>query len=631
MLSQVRGALKGAVAWIVVILLIAAFAMWGVPEVSNLAGGPAIKVGGQSFSQSYVQSEFNRVYQRSAQDSGGVMTREEAIASGLPEQVVETITTKAAIEQFAGRMNLALPRAAVRDFLNETEMFQNPATGRFDQMALQTILQNNNMSVTEFESIIKDDLTRSQLIDSLTTKAPAPAAFFEPLILRETERRRIAYLTVTDDMAGAAAEPTPDDLQQYYAENQGAFTAPEYRIFDLLVLRNDDFREGLEAPEEEMRRLYEAGRSRLYDKPERRTLYQLTYENEADALAAVASLRQGEPFENLALARGVPLKSATLTEAQKSDILDPAVADAAFAESLEAGAIVDPVRSLFGWTVVQIAGVTPAESRSYEDVRAEIEASFLDNDVRQRLQDAIDEVEEVRDTGAELSEAAEAAGLQIETIGPIDRLSFAPGGAIVDKVPGEAIAEAFALDEGEQSEAMRLATQDGYFFVSLREIVTPALKPFDEVRDEVERRWRDEERRNRIAALVQTIRSDIEGGKTLEDVAAEFERAPIELLIDRRFQNEIISRSFNEQIFFAGLNDIVAAPVGAAGAQAVADIREIGFGRNAIPPAEEEQIASLVGYQLDQELLEAFVISIRDDYGVKINRAQIDALFADGL
>ena len=178
---------------------------------------------------------------------------------------------------------------------------------------------------------------------------------------------------------------------------------------------------------------------------------------------------------------------------------------------------------------------------------------------------------------------------------------------------------------------MRLATQDGYFFVSLREIVTPALKPFDEVRDEVERRWRDEERRNRIAALVQTIRSDIEGGKTLEDVAAEFERAPIELLIDRRFQNEIISRSFNEQIFFAGLNDIVAAPVGAAGAQAVADIREIGFGRNAIPPAEEEQIASLVGYQLDQELLEAFVISIRDDYGVKINRAQVDALFADGL
>jgi peptidyl-prolyl cis-trans isomerase D len=631
MLSQVRGALKGAVAWIVVILLIAAFAMWGVPEMSSLAGGSAIKVGGQSYSQSYVQGEFNRIYQRRAQESGGALTREEAIASGLPGQVVEGITTQAAIEQFAERMNLALPRAAVRDYLTANEMFQNPATGRFDQVALQTILQNNNLSANAFEKIIKDDLTRSQLIDSLTTGSPAADAFFEPLLLRETERRLIAYLTVTDDMAGTAAEPTPDDLQQYYAANETAFTAPEYRTFDFLALRSEDFREGLEAPEEEMRRLYEGGRARLYDKPEQRTIYQLTYENEADALAAAASLRQGEPFESLAVARGMTLNAATLTEAQKSDILDPAVADAAFAEGLEEGAIVDPVRSLFGWTVAQIVNVTPAESRSYEEVRPELESAFLENDVRMRLQNAVDEIEEVRDTGAELAEAAEEAGFPVETVGPIDRLSFAPGGAIIDKVPGEAIAEAFALDEGEQSEAMRLSGEDGYFFVSLREIVPPALKPFDEVRDEVEQRWRAEERRARIAAVVQAIRDEVAAGKTLEDVAGQYTRAPIELLIDRRFQNEIVSRSFNEQIFFAGLDEIVAAPVGASGAQVLAEVREIGFGRNAIPPAEEEQIASLVGYQLDQELLEAFVTSIRDDYGVKINSAQIDALFADGL
>lgn len=631
MLRQVRGALKGAVVWVFVILLIAAFAMWGVPEMSSLAGGSAIKVGGQSFSQSYVQNEFNRVYQRQAQESGGALTREDAVASGMPAQVVDAITTRAAIEQYAERMNLALPREAVRDFLTSNEMFQNPATGRFDAMTLQTILQNNGMTVGAFEKIIKDDLTRTQLIDSLTTSAPAPKAFVEPMLLRETERRRIAYLTVTSEMAGAAAEPTPDDLQQYYETNSAVFTAPEYRIFDLLVLRREDFREGLDIPEEDIRRLYEAGKDRIYSRPELRTVYQITYETEADALSATASLRQGQPFEELTLARGMSLSAATLTEAQKSDILDPAVADAVFAEGLEAGAVIDPVRSLFGWTVAQIAAVTPGEQRSYEDVRAEIEASFMDNDVNQRLQNAIDEIEEVRDTGAELAEAAEAAGFSVESVGPIDRLSFAPGGAIVDKVPGEAIAEAFVLDEGEQSEAMRLASQDGYFFVAMREIVPPALKPFDEVRDEVEQRWRDEERRARIAAAVQSIREEVAGGKTLEEVAAQYERAPIEVLIDRRFQNEIISRDFNETIFSAGLNALVSSPAGGGGAQVVAEIREVGFARNVIPPTEEQQIAMLVGYQLDQELLQAFILAIRDDYGVKINNAQIDALFADGF
>ncbi|MEO1136988.1 MAG: hypothetical protein AAFW68_10350, partial [Pseudomonadota bacterium] len=53
--------------------------------------------------------------------------------------------------------------------------------------------------------------------------------------------------------------------------------------------------------------------------------------------------------------------------------------------------------------------------------------------------------------------------------------------------------------------------------------------------------------------------------------------------------------------------------------------------RNVISPAEEERLAELVGFQLDQELVDAFIRSIRDDYGVTLNNSQIDALFADGL
>ncbi|GJL93208.1 peptidylprolyl isomerase [Hyphococcus sp.] len=631
MLNQVRDSLKGVVAWIFVILLVAAFAMFGVPEMRTFTSGGAVKVGSESFSRTYVQREFDQMYQRSARESGGAFTREAAIASGMPSQAVERIVTQSVLDQYAEKMNLALPREAIRDYLQNNENFQNPATGEFDRLSLENILTNNGMTVKQFESIMREDLTRSQLIESLVSSSPAPKSLMDAMVLRETERRRIAYLTVTDEMAGEAVEPTPEDLQAYYNNNQSLFTAPEYRTFDLLVLRNDDFREGLTVDEAEMRRLYDAGKDRIYTTPEKRTVYQLTYESEAEALAAKAELDGGKPFENLAEAHGMTLEAATFTDAKKSDLLDPSVGDAAFDEDLGIGAVVGPVRSLFGWTIVQIAGITPGETRSYEDVRAEIEASFLENDLRRRLSDAVDQVEEERDTGAELSEAAEAAGFEVTTYGPLDRVSFAPGGAIVDKVPGEAIAEAFNLDEGDQSEALRLSTDDGYFFVSLREITPPALKPFDDVAEDVERRWRDQERRDRIAKTVDAIRTEINSGKAMEAVAETYERAPIELTIDRRFQNETISREFNEKLFFAGLHDVVSSTVGANGAQVVAEIREIGYGRNAISPAEVAELSSRVGLQLDQELIEAFVSSIRDDYGVKINSAQIDALFADGF
>lgn len=631
MLSQVRGALKGAVAWVVVILLILAFAMFGVPEMQNFTSGGAVKVGGKSFSQTAVSREFDTMFQRAARESGGAFTREEAIASGMPQQAVERIITQSALDQYSDKMNLALPREAIRDFLQNAEMFQNPATGEFDRTTLENILANNNLTVKQFEAYMREDLSRSQLIESLVTEAPAPRIFVDQMLLRETERRRISYLTVTDDMAGEAAEPTPEDLKAFYDGHPDLFTAPEYRTFDLLTLRSEDFREGLEVPEEEMRRLYEAGKERLYNTPEKRTIHQITYQTEAEARAAAAELAQGKPFESLAIARGMTLAATTSTEVLKNQIVDPSVADAAFAEGLEVGAVVEPVRSLFGWTVIQLAGITPGESRSFEEVRPELEASYLDNDLRRRLQDAIDEIEEIRDTGAELSEAAEGAGYAVETIGPIDRVSFAPGGAIIDKVPGEAIAEAFRLDEGEQSEALRLATTDGYFFVSLREITPPALKPYEYVEQEVEQRWRDEERRKRIQNTVAAIREAVTGGQTLAEVADTYNRAPIEELIDRRFVNETITRNLNEKIFFAGLNDVVTDTVGARGAQVVVQIHEIGFGRNMIGPAEQAQLAGNVGRLLDQELVDAFVLSIRDDYGVKVNNAQIDAMFADGF
>lgn len=631
MLNQVRDSLKGVVAWIFVILLVAAFAMFGVPEMQNFTSGGVVKVGSESFSRTYVQREFDTLYQRTARESGGAFTREEAIASGMPSQAVDRIVTQSVLDQYAEKMNLALPREAIRDYLQGNENFQNPATGEFDRLSLENILTNNGLTVKQFEGMMREDLTRSQLIESLASSSPAPKTLMDALVLRETERRRISYLTFTEDMAGEAAEPTPADLQAFYDENHSLFTAPEYRTFDLLVLRSEDFREGLSVDEAEMRRLYDAGKDRVYTTPETRTVYQLTYESEAEALAAKAELDEGKPFENLAEAMGMTLSAATFTDAKKSDLLDPSVGDAAFEASVETGGVVGPVRSLFGWTVVQVAGITPGETRSYEDVREELEASFLDNDLRRRLQDAIDEIEEVRDTGAELSEAAEAAGFKTVTYGPIDRVSFAPGGAIIDKVPGEAIAEAFRLDEGDQSEALRLATDDGYFFVSLREITLPALKPYDYVEEEVERRWRDKERRDRIAKTVDAFRAEISGGKTLSEAAEALDRAPIELTIDRRFQNDVVTRDFNDKLFFAGLNDVVTNSIGSNGAQVVAKVEEIGYGRNAISPTEIALLSSRVGLQLDQELIEAFVNSIREDYGVKINASQIDALFSDGF
>jgi len=629
MLSQVRGVLKGAVAWVIIVLLILAFALWGVPNVTELGNNSAVSVGGESYTAQFVQSEFNRVVNQRRQESGGQFTQEEAIASGLPDQVVLSIATSGALKQLSEKMHLSVPRELVRDFLRDNENFQNPATGQFDQTVLQSILQRNGISATEFERRIAEDLMRNQLVNALSGSGPAPMPISEAILLRETERRSVSYLIVTDEMAGKATEPTPNDLQEYYDQNPAVFTSPEYRTFQILELRAEDFREGLEVAEEELQRLYELNKPRLYDIPETRTIYQITFDTETDAQAAVAALRQGKPFENVATERGLTLSSVTFDDAQKSQILDPAVADAAFQADLSEGAITDPVQSLFGWTVVQIAGVSPPQTKEFEEVRDELEADFLANDTRRALLNAIDEIEEERDTGATLETAVEAIGQEVKISGPVDRTGLTPEGIGATGISVEALVEAFRLEEGEETEALELPSQDGYFFVSLREIASPVLKPFDEVRDDAERQWRDQESTNRIADTIRNIRVSVEAGATLEDAADPFNRTPIELVIDRKFNNEAISTSFSDQLFFADQGDLVSGPVALGDAQVVAEIRSVGFARNQVSPDEVNLYRQYIGYQLDQELLEAFLSEVRDGYGVKVNREQLEAILGE--
>ncbi len=629
MLSQVRGVLKGAVAWVFVILLILGFALFGVPNINEFSSSAAIDVGGEKYSAQFVQGEFNRIVNQRRQESGGQFTQEQAIASGLPEQVVSSIATSGALKKLSEQMNLSVPRELVREFLQNNENFQNPATGQFDQTVLQSILQRNGITAAEFERRIAEDLMRNQLVNALSGSGPAPVPFSEAILLRETERRSVSYLIVTDEMSGKAAEPTPTDLQTFYDENPAAFTSPEYRTFQILEIRADDFREGLQVPEEELQRLYELNKPRLYDVPETRTIYQITFDTETDAQAAVASLRQGKPFENIATERGLTLSSVTFEDAQKSQILDPAVAEAAFQGDLEEGSITEPVQSLFGWTVVQIAGISPPETKEFAEVRDELEADFLANDTRREVLNTIDSIEEERDTGATLEMAVEVIDREVRTAGPVERSGLTPEGIGATGITTEQLVEAFRLEEGEETEALELPTQDGYFFVSLREITPPTLKPFDEVRDEVVTLWRNQESANRVADTITNIRETVEAGATLAEAADPFNRTPIEIVMDRNFNNDAISASFNEQLFFADQGDLVSGPAALGNAQIVAKIESIGFARNQVSPDEVNMYRQYIGYQLDQELQEAFMTEVRDGYGVKVNRQQLDVIFGE--
>lgn len=628
MLKQVRGALKTVVAAFVSLLLILAFAAWGVPEMRTFVQRAPLKVGRDAFSAQTIQTEYNRMLNARRRQEGGKFTQEQAVAEGLPDQVVDSIATRSVLRQEAKKMGVAAPMQLVRTYLQSIDQFKNPVTGKFDETTLRSILANNNLTAAQFQSMIQEDLIRDQLIGSVAAGPPVSMPFANALILREIERRKVAYLTITADMAGKPAEPTPDALKSYYEAHKDSFMAPEYRTFTVVEVKASDFAKKIAAPEEELRKAYEANKARLYETPETRTLYQFNYADEAAAKAAADELRNGKPVADIAAEKHMTLKEATFTDISRDAILDKAVADAAFSDKLKDGDVAGPIKGMFGYTVVKLVSVKPAETKSFDEVKDELAKQYTAQDAKKQVFDTVEKIEDGRDTGEPMVKAAEDIGLKPVQYGPVDSASLASGGGIVPDIPAEVLAEAFKIQEGEESEATALADDAGYFFVQVDEVRPPKLRPYDEVADLVQSRWRAEEQKNRIADAVRHVVDAVRSGKSLSDAASPFNRVALEKILARNASDPAFSPDLVRKIFLTSKGDVVAGSAGGStDAQTIAVIEDIGFARSQIGPGEEEAFARYVGERYNQEILEAYVESLRKEYGVKVNKAALTQIF----
>jgi len=279
---------------------------------------------------------------------------------------------------------------------------------------------------------------------------------------------------------------------------------------------------------------------------------------------------------------------------------------------------------------VQVAGIIPPETQSFEDVRDDLETQFLEQDTRKRVFDAVESIEGQRDTGALLSDAAKTIEVKNVVFGPVDQHSFGPGDAIVADIPAEVLSEAFLLEEGAESEAIKFSDGDGYFFISVDEVTLPQIMPFDDVAEEVESRWRRQERNDRINNTLAQVRDGVASGMSLAEASEPLNRTPVVETISPDNSGEVFSEAIVRKIFTADKAAIVTGPAGSGSAQIIAVVQDILFNRAGIGPGEEIAFQQFVGYQLDQELLDAYITVLREDYGVRTNTEQITQLFADG-
>jgi peptidyl-prolyl cis-trans isomerase D len=202
----------------------------------------------------------------------------------------------------------------------------------------------------------------------------------------------------------------------------------------------------------------------------------------------------------------------------KSAIIDPAVANAAF--SLPSGELSEPVPGKFGVALVKIGNIEPGVEPAYESIAPNLKKEIATERARTKLAELRDKMEDERGGGASVIEAAQKLGLAPVTIEAVDRSGRLPGGQPATNIPAglDVVSQAFNSDVGVDNDP--ISFRGGYVWYDVMGITPSRERGLDEVKDQVEARWRSDQITSRLRAKATEMVQKLEQGGKLADEAA---------------------------------------------------------------------------------------------------------------
>jgi peptidyl-prolyl cis-trans isomerase D len=603
-------------------LLIFAFLIWGIADVfRNFGASTLARVGKTQISAEGFRRIFTERLQQLSRRLGRPITPAQAQILGLDRQILGELLSEGALDEKARSLYLGISDDTLTRRITEDPTFRGPA-GTFKHDYFVQLLRANGYTEPQYVDVQRRLMLRQQLAGALAGETAIPKVLGEAVQRYENEERAIEFVRLGKEQAGSIPAPTPDELKTYYEEHKAAFRAPEYRKIVLITLTPEVLASSIEVSDEDVLKAYENQIDR-FRKPERREIDQIVFLNMEEAAAASARIAAGTSFDKIAEERKLTPTDISLGLLAKREILDPTIADATF--SLAAGKVSQPVagrQPVTGRFVVVLLRVKRVESASEQPLAAV--AATLRNDIareraRRQLFDIHDKIEDERAGGATLPEVAKKFGFKTATIEATDRSGRKPDGTLIDDFPGRAdlLNGAFRSPKpGVETDPVELRNQGGFVWYDVTDIVASHDRSFEEARDLVEARWRDEEAGKKISALADTIRAKVDSGES-------FAKAAPGIALERR--EKMKREKTADGLDASAIARVFATAEGKSGVYAADD----GLNRMVyrivtvtVPPfSPTPATLKALANGLQEDLLGQYVIRVENDLGVSINEA----------
>jgi peptidyl-prolyl cis-trans isomerase D len=526
MLQKIREKITGWVAWTIIATIGLVFAVWGI-DLSFTPRSVVAKVNGQE-----VPIEpARRVYQEQ------LARFQQAFRSDVPEEIAGEIR-RGVIEQFVLR-ELLMQRVANSGYRVGDEQLMNhiqsfdafKVGGSFSMDAYRAALAAAGFTPAMFEAEQRAMLEIQQLQDAIALSTFTTTDELARRVALERELREVEWLALPLERFVAEVEVADAAIEERYRATPERWMTAESVDLAYIELTVDQLADQLEVSEDDLRAFYETEMARepeRYAGRERRRAAHILVRAGDDASAAQESINAlrarilaGEDFAAVATEASEDPGSAraggSLGWVERGTMV-PAFEQALFA--MEEGTLSEPVRTEFGWHLIQLEAIEQLGGASFEEAREELQRDYGRRRAEDRFYDDAETLARVAFENVDsLQPAATELGYEIGTVTNVTRAGgtgIAANPVVIDAAWSEAV-----FTRRENSSLLELG--DGHAAViRVTEHRVPELRPLQAVAEQIAAELRAEQAAERARELGQQAKARLELGEGIAEVAEAF-------------------------------------------------------------------------------------------------------------
>lgn len=476
------------------------------------------------------RSEFERQRQQQRQMAGEEFDPRAFESEDNKRNIIDRMVDQRIMRMAVDRGGLAIGNAQLNKAIQSIPDFQ--VDGRFDPQRYRLMLASGQPARTpvQFQEEIRETLKQQLLAARLAGSAFVTNSEGQRLISLLSEKRDVTYAVLPTPPVDTAPVPA-SEIVAWYKANPQNFRAPETVTIEYVEINAATLPEPAPADEAALRERYDQEKGRFVE-PEQRLTSHILIKVAADADAAaqkaaeakaqdlLKQLRAGGDFAALARQHSEDVSKDTGGDlgwvAQNGQMVKP-FEDAVFATA--SGQVSGPVKTEFGWHLIQVREIKPGSTIPFEQARPELERLVAET-ARERAYNDITGtlLDEVLKAPGSLGPAARSVKLSVQRIGPFAR-GQGSGIAASPAVQRVAFSEDL-IQSRNASDPIDIAPNHSVV-IRIVEHTPERVQPLEKVGAQVVAAIRADRARKALEAEAEAVLARLKKGESLNTIATE--------------------------------------------------------------------------------------------------------------